>query len=85
MSLASAAAPLVPSGGNGGCDDGQGAVRESMTRAARAFLSEVLGPGHLCGDVATLLFSEVFGMSASCVRFRPLTGRCGGTALVNSQ
>jgi hypothetical protein len=42
------------------------AVRESVTltgRAARAFLSEVLGPGHPCGDVAILLFSEVFDNS----------------------
>ena len=47
------------------------AVRESVTlagrpertRAARAFVSEVLGPGHPCGDVAVLLVSEVFGNS----------------------
>jgi anti-sigma regulatory factor (Ser/Thr protein kinase) len=44
------------------------AVRESVTlagraeraRAARAFVSEMLGPGHPCGDVAVLLVSEVF-------------------------
>ena len=47
------------------------AVRESVTlagraeraRAARAFVSEVLGPGHPCGDVAVLLVSEVFSNS----------------------
>ena len=47
------------------------AVRESVTlagraeraRAARAFVSEVLGPGHPSGDVAVLLVSEVFGNS----------------------
>ena len=41
------------------------AVRESVTlagraeraRAARAFVSEVLGPGQPCGDVAILLVS----------------------------
>jgi hypothetical protein len=39
------------------------AVRETMTlagraeraRVARAFVDGVLGPGHPCGDVATLL------------------------------
>jgi anti-sigma regulatory factor (Ser/Thr protein kinase) len=47
------------------------AVRESVTlagraeraRAARAFVGEVLGPGHPCGDDAVLLVSEVFGNS----------------------
>src|SRR5580700_12231879 len=47
------------------------AVRESVTlagraeraRAGRAFVSEVLGSGHPCGDVAILLVSEVFGNS----------------------
>jgi anti-sigma regulatory factor (Ser/Thr protein kinase) len=47
------------------------AVRESVTlagraeqaRAARAFVSEVLGPGHPCRDVAVLLASEIFGNS----------------------
>ena len=47
------------------------AVRESVTlagraeraRAARAFVSEVLGSGHPCRDVAILLVSEVFGNS----------------------
>jgi anti-sigma regulatory factor (Ser/Thr protein kinase) len=31
--------------------------------AARVFVSEVLGPGHPCGDVAVLLVSEIFGNS----------------------
>jgi anti-sigma regulatory factor (Ser/Thr protein kinase) len=47
------------------------AVRESVTlagraeraRAARAFVSEILGSGHPCGDVAVLLVSEIFGNS----------------------
>ena len=47
------------------------AVRESVTlagraeraRAARAFVSAVLGPGHPCGDDAELLVSEIFGNS----------------------
>jgi len=47
------------------------AVRESVTlagraeraRAARAFVSEMLGPGHPCGDVAALLVSELFSNS----------------------
>jgi anti-sigma regulatory factor (Ser/Thr protein kinase) len=47
------------------------AVRESVTlagraeraRAARRFVSEVLGPGHPWGDVAVLLVSEIFGNS----------------------
>ena len=47
------------------------AVRESVTlagraeraRAARAFVSEVLGPGHPCGDVAALLVGEIFSNS----------------------
>jgi anti-sigma regulatory factor (Ser/Thr protein kinase) len=46
-------------------------VRESVTlagrveraRTARAFVGEVLGPGHPCGDDAVLLVSEVFGNS----------------------
>ncbi|HTU05883.1 MAG TPA: ATP-binding protein [Trebonia sp.] len=46
------------------------AVRESATLAGRAggagacrraFVREMLGPGHPCGDVAVLLVSEVFG------------------------
>jgi anti-sigma regulatory factor (Ser/Thr protein kinase) len=47
------------------------AVRESVTlagraeraRAARAFVSEVLGSGHPYGDAAVLLVSEIFGNS----------------------
>jgi anti-sigma regulatory factor (Ser/Thr protein kinase) len=47
------------------------AVRESVTlagraeraRAARAFVSEMLGPGHPCQDAAILLVSEVFSNS----------------------
>jgi anti-sigma regulatory factor (Ser/Thr protein kinase) len=47
------------------------AVRESVTlagraeraRAVRAFVSEVLGSGHPCRDVAILLVSEVFSNS----------------------
>ena len=39
------------------------AGRAERARAARAFVSEVLGPGHPCGDVAVLLVSEVFGNS----------------------
>jgi anti-sigma regulatory factor (Ser/Thr protein kinase) len=47
------------------------AVRETVTlagraeraRAARAFVSEVLGPGHPCRDGAVLLVSELFGNS----------------------
>ncbi len=47
------------------------AVRESVTlagraeraRAARAFVSEVLGPGHPCADAAVLLVSERFSNS----------------------
>ena len=39
------------------------AGRPERARAARAFVSEVLGPGHPCGDVAVLLVSEIFGNS----------------------
>ena len=47
------------------------AVRESLTiagrpdraRVARAFVGEVLGLGHPCGDVAVLLVSELFSNS----------------------
>ena len=57
--------------GKGESGDGGLAVRESVTlagraeraRAARAFVSAVLGPGHPRGDVAVLLVSEVFGNS----------------------
>jgi hypothetical protein len=46
---------------------GAAAVRESVTlagraeraRAARAFVSEVLGHGHPCGEDAALLVSEI--------------------------
>jgi anti-sigma regulatory factor (Ser/Thr protein kinase) len=46
-------------------------VRETVTlagwaeraRAARAFVSAILGPGHPCGDVAVLLVSEIFSNS----------------------
>jgi anti-sigma regulatory factor (Ser/Thr protein kinase) len=47
------------------------AVRESVTlagraeraRTARAFVGEILGLGHPCGDVAVLLVSEIFSNS----------------------
>ena len=47
------------------------AVRETVTlagraereRAARCFVSEVLGPGHPFRDDAVLLVSEIFGNS----------------------
>jgi anti-sigma regulatory factor (Ser/Thr protein kinase) len=47
------------------------AVRESVTlagraeraRAARSFVSEVLGSGHPCRDAALLLVSEIFSNS----------------------
>src|ERR1700677_3242128 len=47
------------------------AVRETVTlagraeraRAARAFVSEVLGSGHPCRDAAILLVSEIFSNS----------------------
>ncbi|MGD0706061.1 MAG: ATP-binding protein [Trebonia sp.] len=47
------------------------AVRETVTlagradraRAARAFVSAILRPGHPCGDVAVLLVSEIFSNS----------------------
>jgi anti-sigma regulatory factor (Ser/Thr protein kinase) len=47
------------------------AVRESVTlagraeraRAARVFVSEVLGSGHPCRDAAILLVSEIFSNS----------------------
>jgi anti-sigma regulatory factor (Ser/Thr protein kinase) len=62
------------------------AVRESVTlagraeraRAARAFVGEVLGPGHPCGDVAVLLVSEIFGNS---VRYSG-SGAAGETVTV---
>src|SRR5437764_282661 len=52
------------------------AGRAERARAARAFVSEVLGPGHPCGDVAVLLVSEVFGASgAACVQVSAMPGR----------
>ena len=39
------------------------AGRAERARAARAFVGEVLGPGHPCGDVAVLLVSEIFDNS----------------------
>jgi anti-sigma regulatory factor (Ser/Thr protein kinase) len=50
---------------------GRVTVRESVTlagraeraRAARTFVSEVLGPGHPCGEVAVLLVGEIFANS----------------------
>ena len=39
------------------------AQQAERARAARAFVSEVLGPGHSCGDVAVLLVRGVFGNS----------------------
>jgi anti-sigma regulatory factor (Ser/Thr protein kinase) len=39
------------------------AGRAERARAARAFVSEVLGAGHPCGDVAVLLVSEIFSNS----------------------
>jgi anti-sigma regulatory factor (Ser/Thr protein kinase) len=57
--------------GRAGAVMARAAIRESVTlagraeraRAVRSFVSEVLGPGHPCGDVAILLVSEVFGNS----------------------
>ena len=40
------------------------ACRAERARAARAFVSEVLGSGHPCGDEVVLLVSEVFGNPA---------------------
>jgi serine/threonine-protein kinase RsbW len=34
--------------------------RAERARVARAFVDGVLGPGHPCGDVATLLVDELF-------------------------
>ena len=61
----------VPVAGKAGVLMARVAVRESMTlagraeraRAARRFVSEILGSGHPCGDVAILLVSEIFGNS----------------------
>jgi anti-sigma regulatory factor (Ser/Thr protein kinase) len=54
------------------------AGRAERARTARAFVGEVLGPGHPCGDVAVLLVSEVFGNS---VRHSG-SGAPGGTVTV---
>jgi len=61
-------------------------VRESVTlagrpergRVARAFVGEVLGPGHPCEDDAALLVSELFGNSVRHSR----SGAEGGTVTV---
>jgi anti-sigma regulatory factor (Ser/Thr protein kinase) len=75
MSLRPPAARPVSRGrggrGRAGAVMARVAVRESVTlagraeraRAARAFVAEVLGPGHPCGDVAPLLVSELFSNS----------------------
>ena len=72
MSLRPPAARPVSRGrggrGRAGAVMARAAVRESVTRAgraeraraARAFVSEVLGSGHPCGDVTILLVSEIF-------------------------
>jgi anti-sigma regulatory factor (Ser/Thr protein kinase) len=39
------------------------AGRDERARAARSFVSEVLGSGRPCGDVAVLLVSEILGNS----------------------
>ena len=39
------------------------AGRAERARAARAFVEEVLGPGHPCRDVAALLVGELFSNS----------------------
>jgi anti-sigma regulatory factor (Ser/Thr protein kinase) len=61
-------------------------VRESVTlagraeraRVARHFVSGVLGPGHLCGDDAALLVTELFGNSVRYSR----SGAAGATVTV---
>jgi hypothetical protein len=68
--------------GKGGCGDGQGGgpgerdvCREGeRARAARSFVSEVLGPGRPCRDVDVLLVSEIFG-NPSGTAARVLPGR----------
>jgi anti-sigma regulatory factor (Ser/Thr protein kinase) len=63
--------PLAGGPGRAGAMVGRVTVRESVTlagraeraRAARTFVSEVLGPGHPCGEVAVLLVSEIFANS----------------------
>ena len=58
------------------------AGRAERARAARAFVSEVLGPGHPCGDVAVLLVSEIFSNSVrhsgSGAAGETVTVRAGG-------
>jgi anti-sigma regulatory factor (Ser/Thr protein kinase) len=39
------------------------AGRPERARVARAFVGEVLGPGHPCGDAAVLLVSQIFSNS----------------------
>jgi anti-sigma regulatory factor (Ser/Thr protein kinase) len=64
-------------------------IRESVTvagraeraRVARAFVGEVLGPGHPCGDDAALLVSELFGNSVRHSR-SGAAGAAGGTVTV---
>src|SRR3984957_6896573 len=69
-----AARPVFPGrGGRGRAGAGMAGVavrgggalagRPERGRAARPFVSEVLGPGHPCGNVAILLVSEIFGNS----------------------
>jgi hypothetical protein len=54
---------VMAQGGGLGERDACRAERAERARAARVFVSEVLGPGHPRGDVAVLLVSEVFGNS----------------------
>ena len=64
----------------------EAAVRESVTvagraeraRVARTFVGGVLGPGHLCGEVAVLLVSELFSNSLR----HSGSGVSGGTVTV---
>jgi serine/threonine-protein kinase RsbW len=54
------------------------AGRAERTRAARAFVGVVLGPGHPCRDDAALLVGELFGNSVRHSR----SGAPGGTVTV---
>jgi hypothetical protein len=62
-------------------------IRESVTvarrgeraRVARAFAVGVIGSGHLCGDDAALLVSELSGNSVRHSR----SGAAGGTVAVS--
>jgi hypothetical protein len=47
-------------GGPGDHDSCGAGGRAERARVARAFVDGVLGPGHPCGDVATLLVDELF-------------------------